>query len=138
MPELEPIHGVRVVAAPAALDRAAWTPDDATLIWRIAPDEAFGWRHGTSVESVLVGDPDAIIEIEDGFSAAYLMPDDVAELRQHVEFAWPEERPVLVQGKIAGVPARVWLAGTANGDCLLVATAYAGELADRLGWGRLR
>jgi hypothetical protein len=136
--ELDPIQGVRVVAAPAALDRARWNPDDVTLVWRFAPDEAFGWRHGDPVGSVRVDDPDAIIETERGFSAAYLTPDDVAELRQHAEFAWPERRPTLVQGKIAGVPVKVWLADAANGDCLLVATAYADELADRLGWSRLR
>jgi hypothetical protein len=136
--ELEPIQGVRVVAMPAALDRATWNPNDVTLVWRFAPDEAFGWRHGHPVESVQVDDPDAIIELERGFSGAYLMPDEVAELRRHSEYAWPERRPALVQGKIAGVPVKVWLADQASGDCLLVATAYADELAERLGWSRLR
>jgi len=136
--ELEPIQGVRVVATPAALDTATWDPEDVTLVWRLAPDEAFGWRHGDAVDAVRVDDPDAIIESEHGFSGAYLMPDDLAELRRHAEFAWPERRPALVQGKIAGVPVKVWLADVANGDCLLVATAYADELADRLGWSRLR
>ena len=138
MRELEPIQGIRVVAAPAALDNATWNPDDITLVWRLAPDEAFGWRVGAPLDAVQLDDPDAIIESERGFSAAYLMPDDLAELRRHSEFAWPEHRPALVQGKIAGVPAKVWLADAAHGDCLLVATAYADELADRLGWSRRR
>lgn len=134
MRALEPIRGVRVVAEPAALDGASWNPADGTLVWRFASDEAFGWRPGEPVDSVRVDDPDAIIETERGFSAAYLMPDDVAELRRHAEFAWPEHRPALVQGKVAGVPVKVWLADVATGDCLLVATAYADELAARLGW----
>lgn len=134
MRELEPIQGIRVVAVPAAIDDAIWNPDDITLVWRLAPDEAFGWRAGEPLDAVQVDDPDAIIEVESGFSAAYLTPDDLADLRRHAEFAWPEQRPTLVQGKIAGVPVKVWLADVANGDCLLVATAYTDELADRLGW----
>jgi hypothetical protein len=136
--ELEAIQGVRVVASPEALDRAVWDPEDVTLVWRFAPDDAFGWRMGSPERSVSVDDPDAIIEPENGYCAAYLMPADVAELRRHCEFEWPTERPALVQGNIAGVPAKVWLADFANGDCLLVAAAYADELASRLGWSRLR
>ena len=138
MRELEPIQGVRVVASPEALDRAVWDPEDVTLVWRFAPDDAFGWRHGSPEKSVSVDDPDAIIEPEHGYCAAYLMPADVAELRRHCEFEWPTERPTLVQGNVAGVPAKVWLAAFAYGDCLLVAAAYADELATRLGWSRLR
>lgn len=134
MRELEPIQGIRVVATPAALDAATWSPDD--LVWRFAPDEAFGWRRGNPVDTIHVDDADAIVETERGFSGAYLTPDDVAELQRHAEFAWPERRPALVQGKIAGVPVKVWLADVVNGDCLLVATAYTDELADRLGWSR--
>ena len=138
MRELEPIQGVRVVASPEAIDRAVWNPEYGTLVWRFAPDDAFGSRAGAPTTSVTVDDPDAIIELEHGYYAAYLMPVDVAELRRHCEFEWPMERPALVQGNIAGVPAKVWLADFANGDCLLVAAAYADELATRLGWTRLR
>jgi hypothetical protein len=138
VPALEPLQGVRVVTFPEALDRAVWTPEDVTLVWRFAPDEAFGWRAGAPETSVSVDDPDAIIELEHGFVGAYLMPTDVAELRRHCEFEWPTERPALVQGNVAGVPAKVWLAAFPNGDCLLVAAAYADELATRLGWDRLR
>jgi hypothetical protein len=136
--ELEPVQGVRVVASPEALDRAVWDPEDVTLVWRFAPDDAFGWRAGSPERSVTVDDPDAIIESEHGFCGAYLMPAEVAELRRHCEFEWPDERPALVQGNMAGVPVKIWLADFANGDCLLVAAAYADELATRLGWSRLR
>ena len=138
MPALEPVPGVRVVAVPEALDRAVWDPDDVTLVWRFAPDEAFGWGGGSPERSVNVDDPDAIIESEHGFRGAYLMPADVAELRRQCEFAWPDERPALVQGSMAGIPVKVWLADFENGDCLLVAAAYADELAIRLGWARFR
>ena len=138
MPALEPLRGIRVVASPEALDRAVWDPEYGRLVWRFAPDDAFGWRPGAPVTSVTVDDPDAIIELENGYCAAYLKPADVAELRRQCEFGWPTERPALVQGNIAGVPAKVWLADVANGDCLLVAAAYADELARRLGWSRLR
>lgn len=138
MPALEPVQGVRVVASPESLDRAVWGQDDVTLVWRFAPDEAFGWRAGSPETSITVDDPDAIIELEHGFCGAYLMPADVAELRRRCDFEWPEERPALVQGNMAGIPAKVWLAEFINGDCLLVAAAYADELAARLGWSRLR
>ena len=134
MPELEPIRGVRVVATPAAIDAAAWSREDVTLVWRFAPDEAFGSAPGSPVDVVRIDEPDAIIETEFGFSSAHLTPDDLATVREHCEFAWPAQRPALVQGKIAGVPARVWLADSVDGDRLLVATAFANELADRLGW----
>jgi hypothetical protein len=136
--ELEPLQGVRVVASPEALDRAVWDPEDVTLVWRFAPDEAFGWRAGSPETSFSVDDPYAIIELENGFCGAYLMPAEVVELRSHCEFEWPDERPALVQGNVAGVPVKVWLADFAHGDCLLVAAAYADELAARLGWSRLR
>ena len=85
-----------------------------------------------------VDDPDAIVEPEQWLLRG--MPDARRSggAPAASEFAWPERRPALVQGKIAGVPVKVWLADVANGDCLLVATAYADELADRLGWSRLR
>jgi len=130
--ELEPVQGVRVVASPEALDSAVWNPEDVTLVWRFAPDEAFGWRAGSPETSVRVDDPHAIIELEHGFCGAYLLPADVAELRRHCEWAWPDERPAMVQGSIAGIPVKVWLAPFDNGDCLLVAAAYADELASRL------
>ena len=134
MPALEQVQGVRVVARPEALDRAAWNPEDITLVWRFAPDEAFGWRAGSPATSVRVDDPDAIIESEHGFSGAYLLPGDIDAIRRHCEFAWPDARPAIVQGKVAGVPVKIWLADLPNGDCLLVQTCYVTELRTRLGW----
>jgi hypothetical protein len=134
VPELDEVQGVRVVANPDALDRARWNPEDVTLVWRFAPDEAFGWRAGSPARSVRVDDPAAIVELEHGFTGAYLPPDDVDVIRRHCEFSWPEARPAIVQGKVAGVPVKLWLADFPNGDCLLVQTCYADELKERLGW----
>ena len=134
MPELEQVAGIRVVARPDALDRATWNPDDVTVVWRMAPDEAFSWRAGSPTRSVQLDDPDAIVELEHGFSVAYLLPDDVDVVQRHCEFAWPEARPAMVQGKVAGVPVKIWLADFPNGDCLLVQTCYAHDLRTRLGW----
>jgi hypothetical protein len=132
VPALEPIVGVRVVADAESIDRAAWVPSIGTRVWRTAPDEAFGWQPGATI-SVSVDDADAIIEPEDGFVAATLSPKDVEWVGRHVEIPLPTDLPALVQGKIAGVPARLGLLPD-GGGVLLAHAAYAEELTRRLGW----
>jgi hypothetical protein len=134
VPALEQIHGVRVVATPGALDRAPWKDDDSMVVWRIAPDEAFGWRAGAWDYALDLDDPDAIIELEAGCVGSYLTPEDVGDLRRHCEFDWPAGRPALVQGKVAGVPVKVYLDARDSGDLLLVQGCYADELRSRLRW----
>lgn len=134
MPALEPVSGVRVVAAPAALDGARWQGDDVDVI-RIAPDEAFG----IGAVGVDVDDPDAIVEPETGFAVALLDADDQYGVVDHLEWALPEEPRVLAQGKVAGVPARIRTGDPATmplGEPALLVTnnAYANELERRLGW----
>ena len=129
---LEPVVGVRVVAAPDAIDAAAWTPSSGTRIWRTAPDEAFAWQPGATLE-VALDDLDAIVEPEHGFVVATLSPQDVEQVGRHVEVPLPTDLPALVQGKIAGVPARLGLLPD-GGGILLVHAAYTDELARRLGW----
>ena len=132
MPALEPIVGVRVVAAAETIDRAAWVPSTGTRVLRTAPDEAFAWQPGATV-SVTIDDPDAIVEPEHGFVAATLSPADVERVARHVEIPLPLDLPALVQGKIAGVPARLGLLPDGSG-VLLVHAAYAEELTRRLRW----
>ncbi len=48
----------------------------------------------------------------------------------HVDWSLPDERPVLAQGLIAGVPAKLWL--TTDQSLLLCAAPYAHELSERL------
>lgn len=123
MRALEPMHGLRVVADPAALDDARWE-GDAVSVLRFAPDDAFG----IGARSVDVDDVDAIVESEAGYVGAWLPIEDVLP---HIEWSLPAERPALAQGSIASVPAKLWL--PADGDVLLVTTAaYADELAGRL------
>jgi len=124
VPELEPLRGLRVVADPAALNGARWH-GDAVSVLRFAPDDAFA----IGARSVEIDDVDAIVEPEAGYVGAWLPIDDVLP---HIEWSLPVERPVLAQGSIASVPAKLWL--SADGGVLLVtAAAYANELDERLG-----
>ena len=123
MPALESLHGLRVVADPAALDAAHWHGDDVTVL-RLAPDDAFA----IGATGVDVDDEHAIVESEPGFAGTWLSVDAVAH---HIEWSLPRERPALAQGAVAQVPSRVWLPD--DGDVLLItAAAYADELASRL------
>ncbi len=126
MPALERRPGIRVVADPVAIDGARWA-GDAPLILRLAPDEALGLG-ATGVE---VDDPHAIVVEEAGFSAAAV---DIDDVNAHIEWSLPTDRPALAQGSIAGVPAKLWL--TEEGATLVVQSAWAADLADRLGWSR--
>jgi len=123
VPALEPLHGLRVVADPAALDAARWHGDDVTVL-RFAPDDALG----LGALGIDVDDEHAIAEAEVGIVGAWL-PIDV--VLPYVEWSLPTGRPALAQGAVAGVPAKLWLAG--DGDALLLtAAAFANELAGRL------
>ena len=126
MPALEPVEGRRVVATPAALDAARWHGEDVDVI-RIAPDEALG----IGATDVDLDDADAIVEPEAGFSVALLTRDDVLGVRDHVDWEPPDEAGVVGQGKVAGVPVKI-VAG--DPTVLVVQTAYADELRNRLGW----
>jgi hypothetical protein len=132
---LEPILGLRVVADPAALDIATWTwaavpaagHPGAEITLRIAPDEAFA----IGAEAVSVDDPHAIVERESGLVATWLTPAELlGTVARHLEWPLPTERPVLAQGLVAGVPAKLWL--SADGAILITAAAYADELGGRL------
>lgn len=140
-PRLAPLRARRVVADPAALDGARWpAPDgDALVILRIAPDEAVAIG---AAEPAGLADPDAIDEPEAGLVGCWL---STAQLERivvpHLEWRLPAlpARPALAQGKVAGVPAKLWLAepGDPRGAALLVAMrAHAADLAERLGVDR--
>jgi hypothetical protein len=128
VPALEPVAGLHVSATAAALDGARWLGDDVDVI-RIAPDEAVAIG-ATAVE---IDDADAIVEPESGYSVALLDPSEVQVVAAHTDWPVPGEAGSLGQGKIAGVPAKL-LAGSPS--LLITPTAYADELAARLGWSR--
>ena len=125
---LEPLPGLRVVADPAALDRASWSGDRDVTVLRIAPDEAFA----VGAKGVEIDDEHAIVAEEAGFVGAWLTAEELeAWVLPRIEWPLPADRPTLAQGSIAGVPSKLWLRAT--GGALLVApAAFADELAGRL------
>jgi hypothetical protein len=126
VPALEPVVGVRVVAAPEALDRAEWAGDDVDVV-RIAPDEALG----IGATGVVVDDPHAISGPDAGFVVGLLSDADLATLAVHVDWPIPSTIGSLAQGKIGGVPAKLIIGSP---TLLITNAAYADELRERLGW----
>ena len=124
MPALDRLHGLRVVADPAALDAARWHGAAEITVLRLAADDAFA----IGAETVDVDDEHAIVESEPGLAGAWFPVEAIA---RHLEWPLPTDRPALAQGAVAQVPARVWLPD--DGQALLItAAAYADELASRL------
>jgi hypothetical protein len=128
VPALEPVAGLHVVAMAAALERARRVGDDVDVI-RIAPDEALAIG-ATAVE---VDDADAIVEPEAGYSVALLEASEVQAVAAHTDWPLPDASRALGQGRIAGVPAKLLIGSP---SLLITSTAYADELAGRLGWSR--
>ncbi len=119
----DPLHGLRVVAKPSALD--ALTPSGAGMLLRIAPDDAIV----TGTATITVDDPFAIVEPEYTFVHWRLTPAEFAGISRHIE--WPLPTPgQLGQGLIAGVPAKVLI--TTDDVLLVVSTGLAHELIERL------
>jgi hypothetical protein len=120
----EPIHALRVVASPDALDELAWT-DEVTAL-RLAPDDLLA----LGAASVQVNGEHLVVD-EAGFVGWWLTPDEVREhVLPHVDWPLPSVRPALAQGLVAGVPAKLWL--SEDRALLLCAAAYAHELEERL------
>ena len=126
--------GVRVVAAPDAIDRAVWHdegpgPDEfEPLILRFAPDDAFA----IGATGVDVADPDAIIEPEVGYMAVMFRADEFVDVVvPRLEWPAPIERPAFAQGAIAGVPAKLYLDST-GAAIVLVLASYLDDLLARL------
>jgi hypothetical protein len=124
---LEPLTGLRIVANATALDAARSRGDGEVTVLRIAPDEVLA----IGADEVDLDDEHAIVEPEPGFSGARLDSADLQLVLAHVEFQLPVGRPVLVQGKVAGVPVKLLL-GEDGGALLVVQTAYAADLEARL------
>jgi hypothetical protein len=129
VPALDRLHGARVVADPAALNAlVARSLPAGALALRLAPDDLF--IIDVDADSLRIEDAHAIAVDDAGWVGAWCGFDAVAP---HVEWQPPVERPALVQGSIAGVPAKLWLPD--DGDALLLTAApYASTLAERLGW----
>jgi hypothetical protein len=120
----EPIAGTRIVASAEVLN--GMTLPDTLGALRVASDELF--VPGSFM--VATAEP-TIIEPEAGIMGWWLAEDELAEVLHHVEWAVPDTRPVLLQGLVAGVPAKLWL--SEDRSLLICAAAYAYELVERLG-----
>ena len=133
MPALDPLQGAHVVADASALDAVHWGAADgaALTVLRFAPDEAFAI--GAKADDVKVADTDAIVVEEHGFVGAWC---SIADIRRHLEWPLPAGGPALLQGAVAGVPAKVWFAPDQAQVLLVTPAPYARELTERLGWDR--
>jgi hypothetical protein len=120
-PEL--LHGLRVVAKPAALD-AAELAHGATML-RIAPDDAII----AGASALTLDDTFAIVEPEYAFVCWRLTPGEFGDVTHHIE--WPLPAPGrLGQGLIAGVPAKIVIAP--DHVLMVVSAGLAHELVERL------
>ena len=126
MPEVEILLGRRVVATPAAIAGASFPPGAGGL--RIAFDDVLVIGDGP----IELSDEHAIIEPDSGWCALRVGEDQaLAFLASHAAWEPPPTRPVLAQGMVAGLPAKVYLDGP--GSMIVVAAPFAAELEDRLG-----
>ncbi len=127
------VPAVRVVAHPDALDSfissmKAWPITKTAL--RLAPDEALV-LHVDTTDVSIPDDPHAIVEPEHGCSLIALSwPEFERHVRPLVEWAIPPDRPVLAQGMVAFIPAKLWM--TTGGVRIVVATPFADTLLERM------
>ena len=119
----EQLHGLRVVAKPAAFDGIA-LPHGATML-RIAPDDAIV----TDAATLSVDDPFAIVEPEYAFVHWRLTFAEFDDVTNHIEWPLPTDG-ALGQGLIAGVPAKIAI--RPDHVLLVVSAGLAHELSERL------
>jgi hypothetical protein len=119
----EQLHGLRVVAKPAAIDAAA-LPDGAAML-RIAPDDAIV----VGAATLSLDDPFAIVEPEYAFVHWRLTIAEFEGVTDHIEWPLPTVGQ-LGQGLIAGVPAKILIAS--DHVLLIVSAGLAHELSERL------
>ena len=124
---LDRLRGVRVVAGASALDTARWEGFGEVVVMRFAPDDVLA----LGARSVDIDDEHAIVEEETGFVGAWLSPDELDRVVSRIEWPLPIRRPILAQGLIAGVAAKLWLAHDGT-SLLLTAAPFAEELRARL------
>lgn len=126
MRAVERLNATRIVATPAAIDRAVW-PQGA-LVFRLALDEVLVTA---PVAAGVVEDAHAIVECETGFSAVWVDNAEAMDfLERECDWELPRERPAFAQGMVAGLPLKLWF--EQDRVLLLVASPYATDLAERL------
>ena len=122
---LQRLEATRIVADPSSLDRIV--PPEAGYLIRLAPDDLLVVPAPGRVE---VGDPHAIVEPESGFSGAWFAASELALLQSVCEWKFPEERPTVCQGHLAGLPVKMLFSG--SGALVLVPTVLEHHLYERL------
>ncbi len=128
MASFDTLHGLRVVADPAAVDSVVAALPSGVTVLRIAPDDLMLIGY---VGPLSCSDPHAIIETDLGFSRAWFSLTEFDQIiRPHMEWSMPPDGR-LGQGLIAGVGSKVHIdAGTVLVVC---PTAFVHELEGRLG-----
>ena len=122
----ERVEATRIVADPGALDEIE-TPDGGHLL-RLAPD---GLLVLPPPDRVDVADPNAIVEPEAGFSAAWFDRSELPRLQALSAWEFPRRRPALAQGHLAGIPVRMLF--DVGGVLVLSPAVLAHHLEERLG-----
>ncbi len=125
MRALERMLFTRVVATPAAIDRAVW-PTGA-LVLRIAQDEVLA---AGTVDLGAVPDQHAIVEPETAFCGAWVDHKSGIQFLEHAcDWELPAERPAFAQGAVAGIPVKVWF--EAERILFLVPVPFVIDFAER-------
>jgi hypothetical protein len=124
-PDLIQLELTRVVGPPAALDAVLSQSD-----LRISADEALSFAEAEDLRAEFPAR--AIVETDTGWSGAWFAESALAtRLASLCEWELPE-RPGVGQGFIAGIPAKVFLPPDSDEALLMVATAHAHEMEERL------
>ena len=122
VPVVERLSGWRVVADPSSLDELGGR------VRRLAPDDAL--ILGDSI--IEVADADAIVERDSGWASLSMSEERALDLiAAHASWQVPPERPIFLQGMLAGLPAKVYLNGADS--MIIVAAPFGHELEERLG-----
>ncbi len=119
----------RLMANPSALDGAEIP--EGYLAFRTAADELWLTPPVEDVTAVTAADPHAIVINDSSLCGVWLSADEAqAYLRHHCEWEVGAERPLFVQGAIAGLATKLWL--EEERVLIIVPTPYAAELEERL------
>ena len=121
----ERLEAIRIVADSGALDRVEGP--EAGHLMRLAPDDLLVLP---PLDRVVVDDPHAIVEPECGFSGAWFGASELMALQSLSEWRFPEERPAVAQGHLAGLPVKMLFASP--GALVLVPTVIAHHLEERV------
>lgn len=119
------LPGRRVVATPDAIESAGFPPG--SLVLQFAPDDVLVIGEGP----IDLSDGHAIVEPDTGWCALRINEERALTILAH-HAAWdpPADRPVLAQGMVAGLAAKVYIDG--DRSLVIVPTPFAAELEERL------